>query len=82
MAVMPSTTFEPTSVRVMANALDEAWNTLLLTGKAGGRNPIETKLALAKRIIELASHGDCDPRTLRDSALASMAEPRGTQVRE
>src|SRR5581483_8943756 len=68
--------FGPTAVRTMATALDEAWAIIEENGKAERHNPQEIRLALARRIIELAADGDYDMATLRDAALASLALPR------
>ena len=42
-------------------------------GDVGRRNPQELKLALARRIIELAAYRDYDAQTLRDTAVASLS---------
>jgi hypothetical protein len=74
-------TSEPTAVQIMADAFDEAWAVLGESGDARRHNPQELKLALAKRIIELASSsGDYDAQTLRDIAIASLTEPRLSPV--
>ena len=65
-------TFEPATIQMMANAVDEAWTIMEANGDVGRQNPQEMKLALAKRVIELASSGDYDARTLRDTAVASL----------
>ena len=38
-------TFDPTAVRTMANALDEAWAVMEENGDASRRDPLETRLA-------------------------------------
>ena len=68
-------TFEPSAVQVMADAMDEAW-AILEERDVGRGNPQELRLELAKRIIELASYGDYDAQTLRDTAVASLASPQ------
>jgi hypothetical protein len=68
--------FDPTAVQMMADALDEAWADIEATADPRHRyEPEETRLALAKRIIELASDGYYDAGTLRDAALASVRGP-------
>jgi hypothetical protein len=65
-------TFDPRTVEIMADAFDTAWAIIEPKAKSTGQNPEEAKLALAKRIVELVSHGDYDVQTLRDTAIASM----------
>ena len=66
-------TFEPTTVQMMASAVDEAWAIVEANGNVGPQNVQEMKLALARRVIELASSGDYDARALRDAAVASLS---------
>jgi hypothetical protein len=56
----------------MADALDEAWAIMEATGEASRGSPQESKLALAKCIISLASERAYDAHTLRDAALARV----------
>jgi hypothetical protein len=72
--------FEPTTVQIMADAVDEAWAILEEKANATEQNPQEMKLAIAKRIIELVSQGDYDVQTLRDTAVASLTAPRASPV--
>jgi hypothetical protein len=60
----------------MADAVDAAWAVIGPKAKTTDRNPQEKRLALARRIIELVSHGDYDRQTLRDTAIASMTGPK------
>jgi hypothetical protein len=46
-----SSAFEPTAVRTMADALDEAW-AFLEENRDADRDPQETRLALAMCIID------------------------------
>jgi len=66
-----SPTFEPTAVRTMADAMDQAWALLEESGN-GDRDQQETRLALARCIIELASSRDYNTSTLRDAALTRV----------
>jgi hypothetical protein len=68
-------TFDPKTVQIMADAFDAAWAVIEPTVTATDENLQEQKLALAKRIVELVSHGDYDVQTLRDTAIASMMGP-------
>jgi hypothetical protein len=80
MPVAKSQMFEPTTVRAMADAVDEGWTILLQVDAAARSRPNETRLALAKRILELASAGSHDVRTLRDMAVASLAASRAAEA--
>jgi hypothetical protein len=64
----------------MADALDEAWAVMADTGTMPRQHRLETRLALAKRIIEVASYGDYNTSVLRDAALASMTEPHASAL--
>jgi hypothetical protein len=75
-----SPAFEPTAVQTMADALDQAWAVMEGTGTMTPQHRLETRLALANRIIELASYGDCNTRVLRDAALASMTEQHASAL--
>jgi hypothetical protein len=66
-------TFEPTTVEMMASAVDEAWAIVEANSNVGPKNAQEMKLTLARRVIELASCGDYDARALRDAAVASLS---------
>jgi hypothetical protein len=74
-------TFDPTAVQTMADALDEAWTLMEESGTVSRFHPQETKLALARRIIELAADGEYDARGLCDALLASVTQPRNSVVR-
>jgi hypothetical protein len=64
----------------MADALDEAWAVMQDTGTVTPQDRLETRLALANRIIELASYGDFNTAVLRDAALASMTEQHASAL--
>jgi hypothetical protein len=64
-----SPAFDPAAVRTMADALDEAWANMEETGAARRSDPLETRLALARCIIELAANGPHNASALRDAAL-------------
>jgi hypothetical protein len=64
----------------MADALDEAWAVMEDTVTVSPLHRQEMRLALAKRIIELASYGANNTSVLRDAALASMTEPRASAL--
>lgn len=76
-------TFEPETVLVLAQALDDAWRSLQHTGVyVKSRAHAEaTRAKLAKCIIEMAALGERDPARLRDEALAGLAESKLTQMK-
>jgi hypothetical protein len=65
-------TFDPKAVQLMADAFEAAWPIIRPKPKMTDQSLEELKLALAKRIVELVSHGDYDVQTLPDTAIASM----------
>ena len=69
--------FDPKAVQLMADAFEAAWPIIRPKAKMTDQSLEELKVALAKRIVELVSHGDYDGQTLRDTAIASM---RGTTL--
>jgi hypothetical protein len=76
----PSPAFEPTAVQTMADALDQAWAVMEGTGTVTPQHRLETRLALANRIIELTSYGEYNTSVLRDAALASMTEQHASAL--
>jgi hypothetical protein len=74
--------FDPKKVQLMTDAFDAAW--LIIRPKANmtDQSLEELRLALAKRIVELVSHGDYDVQTLRDTAIASMTSPAPDLIRK
>jgi hypothetical protein len=70
------TTFDPDTVRVLGDALDEAWRSLQTTGVYfTSRGQAEaTRETLALRIIEMAKHGERNVNRLRDEALEHLAQ--------
>jgi hypothetical protein len=61
--------FDPTAVRIMADAFDEAWLIIEEDGDVNRQNRQKMRLALAKCIVELASYRDYNASALRDAAL-------------
>ena len=67
--------FDDNAVRVMVEALDQAWKAVQENGAsvaAKGHAKAAREL-LALRIIEIAQLGEHDPARLRDDALAYLA---------
>ncbi len=65
-------TFDPKTARLMIDAFEAAWPVIRPKAKMTDQSLEELRLALAKRIVELVSHGDYDSQTFRDTAIASM----------
>jgi hypothetical protein len=76
-------TFDPESVLVLSEALDEAWRSLQHTGVyfKSRHHVDETREKLAKRIIEMAALGERDPGRLRDDALLNLARSKLAQLK-
>ena len=68
-------TFDPKAVELMAGAFEAAWPIIRPKANMTDQSLEELRLALAKRIVELVSHGDYDDQVLRDTAIASMRDP-------
>ncbi len=68
-------TFDPETVRILSNALDQAWRSLQTTGADfRSRGQAEAaREALARRIMEMAKLGERDGPRLRDDALHHLA---------
>jgi hypothetical protein len=68
--------FDPETVRVLTDALDEAWRSLQTTGfyfRSRGQAEA-TRETLARRILEMAKLGERDRLRLRDDALDHLAQ--------
>lgn len=59
--------FEPEAVKAMSDAYDS----VLL--KINGHGTPAVKEIVAKRIVELATAGECDPKRLRNKTLRRIA---------
>lgn len=72
-------TFDPETVHILTDALDEAWRSLQ-TGGTNFRSPGQAEAAregLARRIMEMAKLGERDRLRLRDDALQYLAQSNG-----
>jgi len=68
--------FTPEEVVKLANVFDEAWRILGAGGGLTLDEREEKRLALARRIVDLAEGGlHNDPDVLRDAAIASLQRP-------
>jgi hypothetical protein len=61
--------FGPDEIKVLTVAYDEALRTLRLANRSDPTTEI-----VAKKIIELAQRGECDPVRLRECAIRSLSE--------
>lgn len=68
-------TFDPEAIRVLASALDEAWDKIQKSGSQFARPAYSRVMreVVAKRIIEMAQRGVKDQQTLVDDALRFLA---------
>ena len=67
----PTKVFDPDAIRILATALDHAWQRLLNSGVRfdSDHQSEQARNTLAKYIIEQARQGERDERRLRDGAL-------------
>jgi hypothetical protein len=75
-STIDTSAFDPESIRIMSDAFEAAWQSLQITGTAvqNTEKDEERRAVLARRIIELAKAGERDRQTLRNAALAYLAE--------
>jgi hypothetical protein len=64
---LPEAAFEPAVVEAMGVAFDEACQALNLKDE-----PTFLKEVLARKIVELAQHGESDAKELRDRAILAL----------
>lgn len=65
--------FDPEAVLFLVDAFNDAWAIVRESGGVSDDNAEAARLALAKRIVELAEHGQYDRHSLRDTAVASLS---------
>ena len=63
--------FDPEAIKILASAFDEAWGTVQRSGGTFSRPAYASTIreVLAKRIIEMAQHGQSDAQSLSDDAV-------------
>jgi hypothetical protein len=64
--------FSPEDITALSAAFED---TLLALGVRDRKHP--TVMLVAKRVIELARQGDCNPKLLRDAVLKSFRDDPG-----
>ena len=72
---LTSPSFDPEAIKVLTSAFDEAWGAVQRSGGTLSR-PAYARIireVLAKRIIEMAQHGQSDARSLSDDAVQYLA---------
>jgi hypothetical protein len=76
--------FDPGTVRILSDAFQAAWQSLLATGTTfhNDAHVAQTREILARCIIEMAKLGERDLRRLCDAALAHLAEANIRRGRE
>lgn len=72
--------FDPEAVLFLVDSFNDAWAIVRESGGVTGDNAEAARLALAKRIVELAEHGQYDRQSLRDTAVASLAFANAEQA--
>jgi hypothetical protein len=67
--------FDPEATKILTAAFDTAWQMLKTSGNvlAAEYRAASTRELLAKRIIEMGSQGERNPRRLAEDALAHLA---------
>jgi hypothetical protein len=67
--------FDPEAIKVLASAFDEAWGAVQRSGGTLSRPAYAgiIREVLAKRIIEMALHGQSDARSLSEDAVQYLA---------
>jgi hypothetical protein len=78
--------FDPSIIRILSDAFEEAWHSLQASGTTFhiDGSAEQVREILARCIIERAKRGERDGRRLRDAALVHLAEVnvrKGTQIR-
>jgi hypothetical protein len=66
--------FSGSECRILADALDKAWEIFLKTGRLTATNIDTARGALAYAIMEAAAVGERNPRRLAIAAVARMAK--------
>jgi hypothetical protein len=66
--------FDPETIQVLTAAFEDAWQSLAKDGIELGPHTDAARDTLAKGIIHAAQLGERDRRSLRDAALAYLAE--------
>jgi len=68
--------FDPEAVTVLVAAFDDAWKLLQASGAVFASDACaeDTRLTIAKRIIEMARQGESQRRRLRNDALTHFAK--------
>jgi hypothetical protein len=69
-----SAAFDPETISILSDALDDAWQVVQANKTAFGidGHPEGARQALAKHIIELAKQGERDRQRLIEGALAAL----------
>jgi hypothetical protein len=67
--LLKSRAFGPDEIKVLTTAYEDALRTLRLADRSDPATEI-----IAKKIIELAQHGERDPIRLRERAIQSLSE--------
>ena len=63
---------EPRVVRTIREAFDDAVSEIERRRGAAAPLPEDTRAKLARRLVDLAKHGECDFQRLRSAALTAL----------
>lgn len=71
-----SSTFDPTEIKLLADALVDAWVTIRATGTYTDGLGYEVRNILAEHILRQAMNGERNQKRLSNGALAHLAKQR------
>jgi hypothetical protein len=69
-----SSAFDPATIDILSAALDRAWRLAMAEGRPDLYDPVRARRILAKRIMEMAKHGERDRARLALGALCSLRQ--------
>jgi hypothetical protein len=80
--IMTNSSFDPEAIKMLASAFDDAWEVVQRSHGIRSRPPYAgaNREVLAKRIIEMAQHGQTNPHRLSEDALQFLAMNYGKLV--
>jgi hypothetical protein len=75
MPLLPQSVFDPEIIEILVTAYEDAWEKIEQSGStfASPRYRRAAQEIVAKRIIEMAQHGEREPIRLADDAVAYLA---------
>jgi hypothetical protein len=75
MPLLPQSAFDPEIIEILVTAYENAWGKIEQSGSAfaSPRYRRAAQEIVAKRIIEMAQHGEREPTRLADDAVAYLS---------